>query len=446
MADRVLVLREGRLVAEIARADADEDSIMRAATGQLAVTPHDRRSTSAGRARSTAVQPRPSALLRARELGIVLAIVIVFGADHVEEPALRRRARASSSCSPGPSLIALLGGRRDDGHRHPQRRPVGRARCSACRPTSSATSSCTTRTRRSCSAFVARHRHRRGRRRDQRLRSPRCSGCPSLVVTLARSTSSAASTPSSSTASRSTPTSIPRGFQTHRLRDRPGIDRLPWLAVLVLVVVAHRRLRACVLPLGPRPLRDRLQPEAAALAGVPGRPPGVHRVRHQRRAGRPRRRAVPRRVRHRRRHRRHRLRAARHRRRRRRRRRDLRRQRHGVRRRARRPAAQHDQPGAGRRSGVGVLEPGDRRRPAAARHRLRPLARPAGRPRLRTGRGAPQHGCRRCTTARRRTAAVAQPACAGRPALVLVLDRRPDLRRSRRRRTSSPRPTSSSSA
>ncbi len=38
MADRILVIREGRLVAEIARADADEDSIMRAATGQLAVT------------------------------------------------------------------------------------------------------------------------------------------------------------------------------------------------------------------------------------------------------------------------------------------------------------------------------------------------------------------------------------------------------------------------
>jgi rhamnose transport system ATP-binding protein len=38
MADRVLVIREGRLVAEIARADADEDTIMRAATGQLAVT------------------------------------------------------------------------------------------------------------------------------------------------------------------------------------------------------------------------------------------------------------------------------------------------------------------------------------------------------------------------------------------------------------------------
>jgi rhamnose transport system ATP-binding protein len=36
MADRILVIREGRLVAELARGDADEASIMRAATGQLA--------------------------------------------------------------------------------------------------------------------------------------------------------------------------------------------------------------------------------------------------------------------------------------------------------------------------------------------------------------------------------------------------------------------------
>jgi rhamnose transport system ATP-binding protein len=35
MADRVLVIREGRLVAELSRADADEPTIMRAATGQL---------------------------------------------------------------------------------------------------------------------------------------------------------------------------------------------------------------------------------------------------------------------------------------------------------------------------------------------------------------------------------------------------------------------------
>jgi rhamnose transport system ATP-binding protein len=36
MADRVLVLREGRVTAELSRADASEDSIMRAATGQAA--------------------------------------------------------------------------------------------------------------------------------------------------------------------------------------------------------------------------------------------------------------------------------------------------------------------------------------------------------------------------------------------------------------------------
>jgi rhamnose transport system ATP-binding protein len=36
MADRTLVLREGRLVAELTRAEADEDTIMRAATGQAA--------------------------------------------------------------------------------------------------------------------------------------------------------------------------------------------------------------------------------------------------------------------------------------------------------------------------------------------------------------------------------------------------------------------------
>jgi rhamnose transport system ATP-binding protein len=36
MADRILVLREGRIAAEFSKAEADEASIMRAATGQLA--------------------------------------------------------------------------------------------------------------------------------------------------------------------------------------------------------------------------------------------------------------------------------------------------------------------------------------------------------------------------------------------------------------------------
>jgi rhamnose transport system ATP-binding protein len=34
MADRIIVLREGRISAELSRAEADENSIMRAATGQ----------------------------------------------------------------------------------------------------------------------------------------------------------------------------------------------------------------------------------------------------------------------------------------------------------------------------------------------------------------------------------------------------------------------------
>ena len=36
VADRILVMREGRLTGEFARADATEDKIMRAATGQAA--------------------------------------------------------------------------------------------------------------------------------------------------------------------------------------------------------------------------------------------------------------------------------------------------------------------------------------------------------------------------------------------------------------------------
>jgi rhamnose transport system ATP-binding protein len=36
MADRVLVLHEGRITAELSRAEATEDSVMRAATGVVA--------------------------------------------------------------------------------------------------------------------------------------------------------------------------------------------------------------------------------------------------------------------------------------------------------------------------------------------------------------------------------------------------------------------------
>ena len=75
MADRVLVLREGRLVAELSRAEADEDSIMRAATGQDC---RGRRMSAARQRPRTAPAPATvvaagqarRGLLRARELGI----------------------------------------------------------------------------------------------------------------------------------------------------------------------------------------------------------------------------------------------------------------------------------------------------------------------------------------------------------------------------------------
>jgi rhamnose transport system ATP-binding protein len=35
MADRVLVMHEGRITGELSRADADEERVMRAATGQV---------------------------------------------------------------------------------------------------------------------------------------------------------------------------------------------------------------------------------------------------------------------------------------------------------------------------------------------------------------------------------------------------------------------------
>jgi rhamnose transport system ATP-binding protein len=37
MADRVLVMHEGRLTAELSRSEADEESVIRAATGQVGV-------------------------------------------------------------------------------------------------------------------------------------------------------------------------------------------------------------------------------------------------------------------------------------------------------------------------------------------------------------------------------------------------------------------------
>ncbi len=100
MSDRILVLHEGRITAEIARDDATEESVMFAATGQ---EPTAGQPAAARWLRPTAVAPcrrggrrrRGSlgAVARQRELSLVV-IMVVLGASRV-----RSRRRSSSRAS-----------------------------------------------------------------------------------------------------------------------------------------------------------------------------------------------------------------------------------------------------------------------------------------------------------------------------------------------------------
>ena len=102
------------------------------------------------------------------------------------------------------------------------------------------------------------------------------------------------------------PRSIPKTFKEVGYKTILGV---PWLAIIVVVVVAVVGTR-CAPSGRPRSLRDRLEPRGGRAGRHPGRAPGLHRLRRQRRARRAGRRAVPRPARAGRRHRRHRLRAA----------------------------------------------------------------------------------------------------------------------------------------
>ena len=53
------------------------------------------------------------------------------------------------------------------------------------------------------------------------------------------------------------PDIIPPSFQAVGYRTLLGI---PWMALIVAVVVVDRRLHVAALPLGPGPLRHRVQP------------------------------------------------------------------------------------------------------------------------------------------------------------------------------------------
>ena len=290
--------------------------------------------------------------------------LVVFARDHAQEPAPSPTRASIQQLLAGAALIALLGARARRWSSSPGTSTCRSARCSACPPTSSATCSAPSAAPdpgwRSCSASASALLSARST-----AASRPCCGSRAWSSRWPRSTSSAASTRVIVSGKQIDPTSIPDELPAHRLRATSSA--FPWLAILVIVIVgivayAMRSFRS-----RPRPVRDRLQPGGRRAGRHPGRQAGLHRVRRQRRPRRPGRRAcsspssppsTSTRG--------HRLRAAGRRGGRGRRRRDLRRQRHRGRGRARRPAAEHHQPGAGRRQGLGVLEPGHRRCAAAA--------------------------------------------------------------------------------
>ena len=109
MADRVIVLHEGRITAQLNRAEADEDAIMRAASGLVAsmsrMTTTPRRRCEVPEVKRFA---RASALLRARELGIGIVILVVFAATTINNHAFAHAASVQQLLT-GAALIALLG-------------------------------------------------------------------------------------------------------------------------------------------------------------------------------------------------------------------------------------------------------------------------------------------------------------------------------------------------
>ena len=101
VSDRILVMREGRLVAEFSHAEASEESIMAAATGQP-VQKRGRHDVHADRAAAPTSAPRrgpaprrlAERVFRIRESGIV-AVLVVFVAHHRGHPAPVPRARTN---------------------------------------------------------------------------------------------------------------------------------------------------------------------------------------------------------------------------------------------------------------------------------------------------------------------------------------------------------------
>ena len=114
MADRVLVMHEGRLVAEIPRDRADEESVMFAATGQREAAAHDATvGTSAASPRAPAESRRARRgpcvhrLFVVRELGILLALVLLVAVTAIDNPRFLS-AQSVKDLLLGSTILAIL--------------------------------------------------------------------------------------------------------------------------------------------------------------------------------------------------------------------------------------------------------------------------------------------------------------------------------------------------
>ena len=354
MADRIVVLFEGRVTREFARAEATEDAIMRAATGLVedgGVTAVAEERT-ARRAGARARTRSPSCCSASASSASCSRSCSSSARRRSTTPLPQRHERAAAALGRGDHRAAR--DRRDDRDHHAQRRPLDRlgARHLGLR--------------RPASLFRD-HPHISIVARLPRRRSAIGVACgivngaivtvarvPSLVVTLGtlyiiRGIDGAWAGGNQVDASM-LPNSFNKiGYGTFARRSRTSA-----IIAIVAVAIATYAMRTF------RTARDFYaigsDPDAARLAGIPVGVARVPRLRPQRRHRRRRRAPLALVVRLGRRDRRRRLRVPGDRRGRRRRRRDLRRQRHRARRRARRAAPEHDRQRARRRQRLVVLE------------------------------------------------------------------------------------------
>ena len=133
MADRVLVVCEGRITAELARDEATPEA--RHARRDRLGHPH-RRPAAGGDGMSDTLLVEPSAisptrrilggLLRSREIAVAAVLVARHRVDHDQEPELPVQQRRLARPAAHAVAPAAARGRPDGRDHHPQRRPVGR--------------------------------------------------------------------------------------------------------------------------------------------------------------------------------------------------------------------------------------------------------------------------------------------------------------------------------